>query len=155
MGNKIAQAAAAAIALLGSSVLPALIMISEGHEIQLGDVVQAAFERSGLTAEDWNAQDDAVRESLLNAEIEIIKATKEAEEKAESEKAAAEIAAAKEKAGSAEVVLLRDSNLGNVGDVVKLSKLDIDTYKAHGFVDDHQNAIKHAKAEKAKASKSK
>ena len=155
MGNKIALAAAAAIALLGSSALPALITISEGNEIQLGDIVSAAFERSGLTAEEWNAQDDAVRESLLNAEIEIIKAAKVAEDKAVAEKAAAEIAAAKEKAGSAEVVLLRDSNLGNVGDIVKLSKLDIETYKAHGFVDDHANAIKHAKAEKAKAAKSK
>lgn len=154
MGNKIAQATNAAIALVGSSILPALITMSEGHEIQLGDVVSATFERSGLTAEEWNAQDDAVRESLLNAEIEIIKASKAAEEKAEGEKASAEIAAAKEKAGSAEVVLLRDSNLGNVGDIEKLSKLDIDTYKSHGFVDDHANAIKHAKAEKAKAAKS-
>ena len=137
--------------LIGSSILPSVITISEGNEVQLGDVVRTAFERSGLSTEDWNAQDETVRESLLNAEIEIIKAANAASEKAAADQAAAELAATKEKAGSIEVVLLRDSNLGHAGEIVKVSKLDVDIYKAHGFIDDHASAVKYAKSQKTKA----
>jgi hypothetical protein len=137
-------------ALIGSGILPALILISEGNEVQLGDVVAAAFERSGLSLEEWNAQDDQVRESLLSAEIEILKASAAAAEKAAADQAAAEIEAAKEKGGSVDVVLLRDSNLGSVGEIVKVSKLDVETYKSHGFVDDHAAAIEYAKSQKSK-----
>ena len=70
-------------------------------------------------------------------------------DQAAADQAAADIAKAKKEAGTVDVVLLRDSNLGVCGDVVKVSKLDVDTYKSHGMVDDHASAIKHAKAEKA------
>lgn len=150
MGTKASNTPAhdASAVILGSSTLPALILISQGKEIQLGDVVNAAFERSGLSTEDWDAQDEAARDGLLNAEIEIIKAAHIAAEKASADKAAADIEAAKQNAGSVEVVLLRDSNLGDVGEVVKVSKLDVDTYKAHGMIDDHASAIKYAKSQK-------
>lgn len=137
--------------ILGSSTLPALILIAQGKEVQLGDVVNAAFTRSGLSVEDWDAQDEATRDGLLNAEIEIITAAHIASEKEAADQAAADIEATKQKAGSVEVVLLRDSNLGDVGEVVKVSKLDVDTYKAHGMIDDHASAIKYAKSQKSKA----
>lgn len=150
MGTKTEQSAASNVALIGSSILPAMIAISEGNDIQLGDLVNAAYERTGLSVEDWNAQNDQVRESILNAEIEIIKAAQAAADKKAADDAAAEQAKAKEKSGSVEAVLLRDSNLGKAGDIVKVSKLDVDTYKTHGFLDDHASAIKHAKSEKSK-----
>ncbi len=55
--------------LLGSSVLPALIDIGVGDPVQLGLVVANAHKASGLSADAWNAQPDADREALLEAEI--------------------------------------------------------------------------------------
>jgi hypothetical protein len=60
--------------LYGSSVLPAMIAIAEGKEVQLGEVVAAAHTRSGLTAAKWNKLAEGKREALLTAEIELMKA---------------------------------------------------------------------------------
>lgn len=54
--------------LLGSSILPALIEIGDA-QVQLGEIVAAAHQKSGLSLEDWNALEDAARELLLDAEI--------------------------------------------------------------------------------------
>jgi hypothetical protein len=60
-------------ALYGSSTLPGHIVIDEGKEVQLGAVVSAAFERSGLTVDLWNAMSEIERDGLLNYEIELMK----------------------------------------------------------------------------------
>jgi hypothetical protein len=69
-------------ALLGSSTLPGIIVIAEGVEMQLGDIVGKAFEVSGLTTDEWNALTDEERDELLNEQITIQKSL--AEDKAKS-----------------------------------------------------------------------
>lgn len=44
-----------------------------------------------------------------------------------------------------EAVLLRDSALGVVGQVVLLSAEDAKVYEENGFIDTHKDAVKHAK----------
>lgn len=82
--------------LNGSNTLPALIEITPTLSVQLGEVVLAAFQLSGLTAEAWNALPEAERDVVLNAAIETLKAGERekaaAAKKAEDE--AAELAAA-------------------------------------------------------------
>lgn len=63
--------------LLGSSNLPAVIELAEGKEIQLGDLVAATQLKSGLAVAEWNALDDAKRDELLSAEIELMKKSAE------------------------------------------------------------------------------
>jgi hypothetical protein len=58
--------------LLGSSTIGALIDVN-GEQVQLGTVVAAAHQRSGMSAADWNALDDATRDGLLNHEVEILR----------------------------------------------------------------------------------
>jgi hypothetical protein len=55
--------------LYGSSKQPSSWKLDNGSTVQLGDVVRAAFEKSGLTEEQWNAipQDD--RESHIAAMV--------------------------------------------------------------------------------------
>ncbi len=55
--------------LLGSSVLAASYDI-EGQTVTLGELVSAAKEFSGKTAEEWNALPDADREDLIRAELD-------------------------------------------------------------------------------------
>lgn len=62
------------LVLTGSSVLPAVITLAEGKEVQLGEVVAKACERAGLTAEEWNAQEAERIEELLAQEVELMKA---------------------------------------------------------------------------------
>lgn len=52
-------------ALLGSSKLDAEYTLGDGSIIQLGTIVQAAFEDSGLTVAEWNAQTDDQREARI------------------------------------------------------------------------------------------
>lgn len=59
--------------LNGSNTLPAIIEISGGNNVQLGDVVQAAFTKSAISAEAWNALEEAERDRLLNEVIEDMK----------------------------------------------------------------------------------
>jgi len=73
MAKKPATALAADETLNGSNTLPALIEIAEGKSVQLGDVVRAAFEKSGLSVEAWNALAEADRDGLLNQAIEVMK----------------------------------------------------------------------------------
>ena len=63
------------VALFGSSVLPAHVEIAEGKTVPLGDVVRAAFAKSGLSAESWNALSEADRDEKLAAEIAAAKPT--------------------------------------------------------------------------------
>lgn len=60
--------------LLGSSVLPSMVPIADGFEVQLGDVVARAHNESGLSIKDWNDLSDADREKLLADAVEAMKA---------------------------------------------------------------------------------
>jgi len=73
MAKKPVTALAANETLNGSNTLPALIEISEGKSVQLGDVVRAAFDKSGLNLEAWNALAETDRDELLNQAIEVMK----------------------------------------------------------------------------------
>lgn len=59
--------------LLGSSVLPAVVMIGDAR-VQLGGLVVAAAKMSGHDTESWNALPDADREALLQTAIEKLSA---------------------------------------------------------------------------------
>lgn len=60
--------------LLGSSVLPSMIDLGEGPNVQLGTVVARAHKESGLTISDWNALTDEARETLLAETVDAMKA---------------------------------------------------------------------------------
>lgn len=47
-----------------------------------------------------------------------------------------------------EGVLLRDSDLGNVGDVVMVAASDVAAYALGGMVDTHKEAVAYAKSKK-------
>ncbi|RST30152.1 hypothetical protein HMF7854_04415 [Sphingomonas ginkgonis] len=74
-----AQSAAAASApaggreqgLMGSPRLPASVRIA-GEERQLGDAVRMAFEKSGLSAEDWNALSEDDRDARISTVIDVV-----------------------------------------------------------------------------------
>lgn len=70
-GQKPAKAEKTDVAqtLLGSGTLPSVLDV-HGEEVQLGDVVALAFEHSGLTAEQWNDQDDEAREAALQQTVD-------------------------------------------------------------------------------------
>jgi hypothetical protein len=60
-------------ALIGSATLPSTIVIAEGVEVQLGDIVTKAFEVSSLTAKEWNALSQEERDAMLDEQITIQK----------------------------------------------------------------------------------
>ncbi len=60
--------------LLGSSVLPSMIDLGEGPNVQLGTVVARAHKESGLTISAWNALAGEAREALLAETVEAMKA---------------------------------------------------------------------------------
>lgn len=60
-------------ALLGSSVLPAVVEVG-GGEVQLGVVVRAAFHASGLGEDAWNALPEAEREAKLIVALDELRA---------------------------------------------------------------------------------
>lgn len=62
--------------LLGSSILPSVLNIG-GQDVQLGAVVGAAQEASGLTVEEWNALDQEDREDLLDDQVNVMQALAE------------------------------------------------------------------------------
>ncbi|HEY1129136.1 MAG TPA: hypothetical protein VGF12_07015 [Roseateles sp.] len=66
--------------------LPALIEVA-GTEIQLGVVVSAAHEASGLTVDEWNALDEADRKARIESLIEAAR-TEAADEQAKKDPAA-------------------------------------------------------------------
>lgn len=81
--------------LNGSNTLPALIEITPALSVQLGAIVMAAFEASGLTADAWNALAETERDGLLNAAIDAMKATEKVKAEAEAARKAQEEADAK------------------------------------------------------------
>jgi len=63
-------------ALLGSSAHDATYEIG-GKTYQLGDVVRQAFEKSGLTTEEWNAQAEEDRHARIDMALDDIAAAAE------------------------------------------------------------------------------
>lgn len=64
--------------------------------ISLGEIVNKAFEKSGLSIEDWNAQEEEIINNLVDTELEILQQEDELNisevlEMSEDEKAAAEV----------------------------------------------------------------
>jgi hypothetical protein len=68
-----APAANSQVILHGSDLLPAHIEIAEGNTVQLGEVVQRAYQASGMTPEQWNALEGAARDDLLEMEVAVLK----------------------------------------------------------------------------------
>lgn len=64
--------------LLGSSVHPDTFEMG-GKAITLGDVVNAAFARSGMSMDDWNMQADPDRHAMIDEELDIMAADAEPE----------------------------------------------------------------------------
>lgn len=78
MSKKEGKAAAKVLVLLGSGVLPAMVNIAEGKDVQLGDVVAEAHKASGLSVEEWNELPESERDEKLNAAIEAMRAAESA-----------------------------------------------------------------------------
>lgn len=55
--------------LLGSSVQPSELDV-HGETVTLGEVVERAFEESGLTVEEWNGLEDADREARVQQAVD-------------------------------------------------------------------------------------
>lgn len=87
----------AADVLLGSDVHPAVLTLDNGDEVQLGDVVQQAFNASGLSLEEWNAQDEDDRHARIDDQLDVLNGVKpeseEGEESDEGEEGAGESSA--------------------------------------------------------------
>lgn len=60
--------------LLGSSILPSMIVLAEGVEVQLGTVVARAHQETGLSIEAWNDMPEADREAALALTVAVMKA---------------------------------------------------------------------------------
>lgn len=88
MSKNNSQGQGAQTILHGSNTLAAVIALAAGIEVQLGTVVARAHKESGLSAEDWNALEEAKRDELLNATVETMKAEAEAKIAADAAKAA-------------------------------------------------------------------
>lgn len=144
--NLVTAAVTAAIALLGSGTLPAEIEITADKKVQLGDVVAAAQARSGLSAEDWNKLTDEERDVKLNEEIDLLKKA-EVDAAEAAAKNASEKTDAASKVKQVEASLLRDSQLGQAGDVVKVDERDVEAFKLHGMIDTAPAAVKYAKSQ--------
>lgn len=49
-----------------------------------------------------------------------------------------------------EAVLLRDSDLGSVGDLISIDKANVGVYTLHGMIDAHPAAVDYAKSQQKK-----
>ncbi|NFV80003.1 hypothetical protein [Magnetospirillum aberrantis] len=60
--------------LLGSSTLAAVLTVTEGVTITLGELVAKAFDASGLSIEEWNGLDEKARDLHLEDLLETLRA---------------------------------------------------------------------------------
>lgn len=70
----LAEGKAQAPELKGSTILPEQVELKGNKKVPVANVVKAAFKKSGLSAEEWNALDEADREAKLAAAVEEMKA---------------------------------------------------------------------------------
>jgi hypothetical protein len=59
-------------ALRGSDVHPATLNLADGSTVELADVVEQAYELSGLTTADWNALAPEVRHNLIDVVLDAL-----------------------------------------------------------------------------------
>lgn len=59
-------------ALKGSTVHPEVIDLGDGQSIELDDVIDAAYETSGLTTEEWNALSDDERHAKIDETLDAM-----------------------------------------------------------------------------------
>lgn len=59
-------------ALKGSTVHPAVIDLGDGQAIELDDVIDAAYETSGMTTEEWNALSDEERHAKIDETLDAM-----------------------------------------------------------------------------------
>lgn len=59
-------------ALKGSTVHPAVIDLGDGQSIELEDVIDAAYETSGLTTDEWNALADEERHAKIDETLDAM-----------------------------------------------------------------------------------
>lgn len=135
---KVAQAAEPM--LIGSKRWDAEIELAEDRFVAQADVVQAAFERTGLTMDQWNAQSDDTIDGLLGAEIQALKAglqrsdeDDEAEEERERQESARALAEA-EALAKAEAAVAEQTGGTAVANPLVLTNgdttIDLSTYTA-------------------------
>lgn len=67
--DKKEAAAASTETLLGSNTQPAMVKVA-GFEVELGQAVKGAFDKSGLTVAEWNALTQDAREGFIAAVID-------------------------------------------------------------------------------------
>jgi len=134
--------------LRGSDLLPAQIELVEGVTVQLGDVVRAVHEASGLSIEDWNSLDDTVGEAKLADAVERLRS--EAIAEAEAKKTAA--STADSGAGSVDAGAGGSANDDGPDDkgvlVAKAKALSIPGVGGHWGIDKLKQAIAEAEAKK-------
>lgn len=66
--------------LKGSAVHPEVIDLGDGRTVNLDDIVKQAFTDSGMSLEEWNAQDDDDRYSRIDAVLDAMVAPEETDE---------------------------------------------------------------------------
>ena len=59
-------------ALKGSTVHPAVIDLGDGQTIELDDVIDATYETSGLTTDEWNALTDEERHAKIDETLDAM-----------------------------------------------------------------------------------
>lgn len=59
-------------ALKGSTVHPEVIDLGNGETIEIDDVIDAAYETSGLTTEEWNALSDEERHAKIDETLDAM-----------------------------------------------------------------------------------
>lgn len=59
-------------ALKGSTVHPAVIDLGNGETIELDDVIDAAYETSGMTTDEWNALSDEERHAKIDETLDAM-----------------------------------------------------------------------------------
>lgn len=59
-------------ALRGSTVHPATIDLGDGKQVELDEIIDLAFQESGLTTAEWNALSDEDRHSLIDAILDAM-----------------------------------------------------------------------------------
>ncbi len=150
VGEAAAAQSSSPATLVGSSTLPAQVELIDGVTVQLGEVVRAAHEGSGLSIEAWNDLDDTLREAKLADAVERLRSIAIAE--AEAKKAAAP--AATDPGGEGAVVAAGPGAAGSHGPedkgvlVAKAKALSIPGVGSHWGIGKLQEAIAEADGKK-------
>lgn len=131
------------VALFGSSRLPSLLAI-DGTDVQLGTVVVAAFERSGLDTEAWNTLPEQTRDELLVSEAHAMGWSDPALLLGQG---GSEVANGTPERVEARVLMAVHGCEPN--DIVTLTRAEASAAEQAGEVDTHPDAVAYAKSLRA------